>query len=46
MQEPAVRNPTIQESDAEGFLHVCRQLDRETDVMPLEPDGRTAAVAE
>jgi hypothetical protein len=37
---------TLRKSDAAAFLHLCRQLDRETDFMLLEPDERTATVEE
>lgn len=35
---------TIQESDAEQFLSLCKKLDTETQFMMLEPGERTTTV--
>lgn len=37
---------SIKESDAEGFLSLCRQLDQETQLMLLEPDERQTTLEE
>jgi len=37
---------TIQEQDAEQYLALCRQLDKETHFMLLEPGERTTTVEE
>lgn len=36
----------IHENDAEGFLHLCKTLDEETQFMMLEPGERLTTVAE
>lgn len=41
-----MRIRAIRESDAEGFLQLCRELDRETSFMLLEPDERISTVEE
>jgi hypothetical protein len=41
MEAYPVNIRTIQESDAEQFLSLCKKLDTETQCMMLEPGERT-----